>query len=60
MLQEWKDGNRDALDRLIPLVYDELRSLASRQLAREWRHNRLQTTAVVARGVNGSAAEPES
>lgn len=47
MLQDWKGGNRDALDRLIPVVYEELRALASRQLAREWRHNRLQTTAVV-------------
>jgi RNA polymerase sigma-70 factor (ECF subfamily) len=47
MLQEWRDGDRAALDRLIPLVYEELHALASRQLAREWRHNRLQTTAVV-------------
>jgi RNA polymerase sigma factor (TIGR02999 family) len=47
MLQEWKGGSREALDRLIPLVYEELRTLASRQLAREWRHNRLQTTVVV-------------
>jgi RNA polymerase sigma factor (TIGR02999 family) len=47
ILHEWKDGNREALDRLIPLVYDELRTIASRQLAREWRHDRLQTTAVV-------------
>src|SRR5688572_19176945 len=47
MLHEWKRGDREALDRLIPVVYEELRALASRQLAREWRHNRLQTTAVV-------------
>jgi RNA polymerase sigma factor (TIGR02999 family) len=47
LLREWQDGQRDALDRLIPLVYDELSVLASRQLAREWRYNRLQTTAVV-------------
>jgi RNA polymerase sigma factor (TIGR02999 family) len=47
LLHEWKAGDRDALDRLIPLVYPELHALASRQLAREWRHNRLQTTAVV-------------
>lgn len=47
ILQEWQSGNRDALDRLIPIVYEELRALASRQLAREWRHDRLQTTAVV-------------
>ncbi len=32
---------------MIPLVYSELHTLASRQLAREWRHNRLQTTVLV-------------
>jgi RNA polymerase sigma-70 factor, ECF subfamily len=47
ILHEWKAGNREALDRLMPIVYDELRTLASRQLAREWRHDRLQTTTVV-------------
>jgi RNA polymerase sigma factor (TIGR02999 family) len=47
MLQDWQGGDREAFDRLIPLVYNELHTLASRQLAREWRFNRLQTTAVV-------------
>ena len=47
LLHEWKAGDREALDRLIPLVYPELHALASRQLAGEWRHGRLQTTAVV-------------
>ena len=47
LLHEWQGGSGEALDRLIPLVYGELRALASRQLAREWRHNRLQTTVVV-------------
>jgi RNA polymerase sigma factor (TIGR02999 family) len=47
ILQAWQAGSRDALDQLMPIVYDELRTLASRQLAREWRHDRLQTTAVV-------------
>jgi RNA polymerase sigma-70 factor, ECF subfamily len=47
LLQSWQQGNREAFDQLIPLVYDELRLLASRQLANEWRANRLQTTAVV-------------
>src|SRR5262245_28069886 len=47
LLHEWGAGNRDALDRLMPIVYNELRALASRQLAREWRHDRLQTTTVV-------------
>jgi len=47
ILHEWKDGSHEALDRLIPIVYEELRIIASRQLAREWRHDRLQTTTVV-------------
>jgi RNA polymerase sigma factor (TIGR02999 family) len=47
ILHEWQAGSREALDRLMPIVYNELRTLASRQLAREWRHDRLQTTAVV-------------
>src|SRR5262245_13541338 len=47
ILHEWQAGKREALDRLIPVVYEELRTLASRQLAREWRHDRLQTTSVV-------------
>src|SRR5262245_26402164 len=47
ILHEWQAGKREALDRLIPVVYEELRTLASRQLAREWRHDRLQTTTVV-------------
>jgi RNA polymerase sigma factor (TIGR02999 family) len=47
LLQEWRDGSQDAFDRLVPLVYNELRALASRQLTREWRHDRLEITAVV-------------
>jgi RNA polymerase sigma factor (TIGR02999 family) len=47
ILQEWRQGSTDALNRLIPIVYDELRHLASRHLAGEWRHGRMQTTAVV-------------
>lgn len=47
LLREWQDGSQDALDRLVPLVYDELHALASRHLAHEWRHDRLQTTVVV-------------
>src|SRR5438093_92263 len=47
MLHEWQGGSREAFNQLIPIVYNELRALASRQLAREWRPDRLQTTAVV-------------
>jgi RNA polymerase sigma factor (TIGR02999 family) len=47
ILHEWQAGSREAFDRLIPIVYSELKTLASRQLAHEWRQNRLETTAVV-------------
>ena len=46
ILHEWQ-GSGEALDRLMPVVYGELKALASRQLAHEWRHSRLQTTEVV-------------
>ena len=47
LLHEWKGGSSHALEQLMPLVYDELHTLAARQLSREWRHDRLQTTAMV-------------
>ena len=47
LLEDWQNGSRDAFERLIPLVHDELRAIASRHLSREWRHDRLQTTAVI-------------
>lgn len=47
LLHEWKSGSQDALERLVPLVYPELHTLAARQLKREWRHDRPQTTAIV-------------
>jgi RNA polymerase sigma factor (TIGR02999 family) len=40
-------GDAGALDRLVPLVYDELLRLAHRQLAREHGSQTLQTTALV-------------
>jgi RNA polymerase sigma-70 factor, ECF subfamily len=47
LLQQWQGGDRQALDSLIPVVYDELRVIASRHLSREWRPDSLQTTALV-------------
>lgn len=47
LLHEWRNGSQEAFERLVPLVYTELRTLASRQLTHEWRHDRLQITAVV-------------
>ncbi len=47
LLLAWCGGDAAALDRLIPLVYDELRRLARRYMAREWANQTLQTTALV-------------
>ena len=47
LLARWKGGERDALDRLIPLVYEELRLIAGRFLRRERQGATLQPTALV-------------
>lgn len=47
ILQEWNQGDSSALDKLFPLVYDELHQIASRYLRRERPDHTLQTTALV-------------
>lgn len=47
LLQEWQQGDREALDRLTPLVYDELRRIAHRYVQRERSGGTLETTALV-------------
>ena len=47
MLREWSDGNREALEELMPLVYDELHRQARRYLRRERPNHTLQTTALI-------------
>lgn len=47
MLREWSGGNRDALDELMPLVYEELHRQAARYLRRESKDHTLQTTALI-------------
>jgi RNA polymerase sigma factor (TIGR02999 family) len=47
ILREWSDGKREALDELLPLVYDELRRQAARFLRRERPDHTLQTTALI-------------
>jgi RNA polymerase sigma factor (TIGR02999 family) len=46
-LARWRAGDRDALQRLVPLVYDELRHVAQRQLRRESPDHTLSATALV-------------
>jgi RNA polymerase sigma factor (TIGR02999 family) len=47
ILESAGERGREALDELLPLVYDELRRLARRQLAGEWRQRTLDTTGLV-------------
>jgi RNA polymerase sigma factor (TIGR02999 family) len=47
LLLAWSGGRREALDDLLPLVYDELRRLASRYLRHEPIDHTLQPTALV-------------
>jgi RNA polymerase sigma factor (TIGR02999 family) len=46
-LRAWSEGGREALDSVLPLVYEELRRQAHRYLRRERRNNSLQTTALI-------------
>jgi len=46
-LQAWAAGEPAARETLFPLVYEELRRIAHRQLQREWQGHTLDTTALV-------------
>jgi RNA polymerase sigma-70 factor (ECF subfamily) len=47
LLEAWGGGDKSALDRLMPLVYDELRRLAHRYMSHERPGHTLQTTGLV-------------
>ncbi|HYP28195.1 MAG TPA: sigma-70 family RNA polymerase sigma factor [Blastocatellia bacterium] len=47
LLIDWRNGDRDALDKLMPIVYEELRRLAHRYMSRERPDHTLQTSALV-------------
>jgi len=47
LLEQWRGGDQEALERLIPLVYRELQRIAHRQLRNERDGHTLQTTALV-------------
>ncbi len=47
LLEDWSEGNREALDALLPLVHAELRKVASRHLGKERPGHTLQPTALV-------------
>src|SRR5687767_12398686 len=47
LLQQWSNGQEQALDRLVPKIHDELRMLAASYLRRERPDHTLQPTALV-------------
>ena len=61
ILQQIESGNAQASERLLPLVYDELRKLAAARMAQESPDHTLQATALVheayVRLVDGEAAQ---
>ena len=47
LLRAWGDGDQEALNKLIPLVYQELHRLASHYMRKENPNHTLQTSALV-------------
>jgi RNA polymerase sigma factor (TIGR02999 family) len=47
LLQRWSDGDRAALDRLLPMIHGELRRIAAGQLCGERQQHTLAPTALV-------------
>jgi RNA polymerase sigma-70 factor, ECF subfamily len=47
LLRAWSDGDADAFDRVLPLVYEELHRMAARYLVGERSTISLQTTALI-------------
>jgi RNA polymerase sigma factor (TIGR02999 family) len=47
LLLDWREGDQTALDRLLPLVYDELHRMAARYMRGERLGHTLQTSALV-------------
>jgi RNA polymerase sigma factor (TIGR02999 family) len=64
LLLAWRQGDADALERLLPLVYDELRRVARARLRHERPGHTLQATALVheayLRLVGGGRTAPSS
>jgi hypothetical protein len=47
LLLAWSEGDKAAMDKLMPLVYGELRRLAKHHMRRERAGRTLQTTALI-------------
>jgi len=47
LLEKWNHGDREALDKLMPLIYEELRKMAKRYMSQQNPGHTLQTTALI-------------
>ena len=47
LLEQWNHGDREALDKLMPLIYEELRKMAKRYMSQQTPGHTLQTTALI-------------
>lgn len=47
LLEQWNSGDREALDKLMPLIYEELRKMARRYMRQQNPDHTLQTTALI-------------
>src|SRR6185369_3280586 len=47
LLERWNNGELEALDELMPLIYDELRKMAKRYMSHQNPGHTLQTTALI-------------
>jgi RNA polymerase sigma factor (TIGR02999 family) len=47
LLEQWNHGDREALDKLMPLIYEELRKMAKRYMRQQNPGHTLQTTALI-------------
>ena len=47
LLDDWRSGDREALNKIVPLIYNELRRIARRHLKREYARRTFNTTVLV-------------
>lgn len=47
LLEQWNSGDQEALDKLMPLIYEELRKMAKRYMRQQNPGHTLQTTALI-------------
>ena len=59
LLRAWSNGEKTAFARLMPLVYDELRQMARRQMGRQRVGHTLQTTALIHEAYLRLVARPD-